>query len=191
MAMPSPVPTRWTAERVRALPDDGRRYECIDGELFVTPAPRPVHQLAVQALLVRLYLWCRETQATLVFTSPADVELDPETLVQPDLFVVPATAGGPPTRWADVAGRLLLAVEVLSPTTARADRTVKRLRYQRAGIPEYWIVDVDGRVVERWRRDDARPEIVSGTLAWEPVAGVPALEIDLAELFAEVARTPE
>jgi Uma2 family endonuclease len=77
-------------------------------------------------------------------------------------------------------------VEVLSPSTARADRRVKRLRYQRQGIPEYWIVDLDARLVERWRPKDERPEIVDETLSWRPAPSGAALSLDLAELFSEV-----
>ena len=68
----------------------------------------------------------------------------------------------------------LLAVEVLSPSTARADRTVKRRLYQRAGVPEYWIVDLEARLVERWRPADERPEVLTDTLTWRPVSPAPS-----------------
>ena len=82
--------------------------------------------------------------------------------------------------------KLLLATEVLSPSTARADRTVKRRRYQRYGIPEYWIVDVDARIIERWMPSDERPEVLHETLVWQPEPGAPGLTIDLSELFREI-----
>ena len=72
-----------------------------------------------------------------VLLSPADIEFDERTLVQPDLFVAPLVEGRQPRTWHEIQA-LLLAVEVLSPTTARADRQVKRRRYQRHGVPEYW-----------------------------------------------------
>ena len=79
-------------------------------------------------------------------------------------FVVPI---GPDGRrganWTDIHA-LLLAVEILSPSTARADRQAKRRLHQRERVGEYWIVDLDARVVERWRPDDERPEIVTRTL---------------------------
>ena len=114
--------------------------------------------------------------------SPSDIEFSPVRLVQPDVFVV---TGGRITSWRDIHG-LALAVEVLSPFTARADRVVKRKLYQSESVSEYWIVDVDARLFERWRPSDDRPEILSETLVWHPAPLVPALEIDLDEFFTSV-----
>jgi Uma2 family endonuclease len=176
----------WTIDMVRALPDDRNRYEIIDGELFVTPAPSWTHQGAVLELAVRLksYLEAHGLGKTVI--APADVEIAADTMVEPDLFVIPRVAGRLPRSWAE-AGRLLLVVEVLSPTTARVDRVRKRALYARVGVPEYWIVDVDARVVERWRPGDERPEILSERLEWQPDPEHPGLTIDLAGYFAEVA----
>ena len=79
-------------------------------------------------------------------------------------------------------------VEVLSPSTARADRHRKRLIYQSEGVPEYWIVDSGARLVERWRPGEERPEILHDALVWQPVAGIAALTIDLPALFDDAAR---
>jgi len=185
MGMPQAVDL-WTAERVRALPDDGKRYECVDGELLVSPAPGLPHQRFVGALYVRLREYLERLPVGEVVFSPADIELDPHTLVQPDVFVVPIGASGPPRSWRDVE-RLLLAVEVLSPSTARYDRVVKRGKFQRAGVPEYWAVDLDACVVERWRPGDERPEIVSESLSWHPVTAAEPLVLDLPTLFADAA----
>ena len=81
--------------------------------------------------------------------------------------------------------RLLLAVEVLSPSTARGDRTVKRQFFQRHHVPEYWIVDNSARLVDRWRPGDERAESVTDVLTWQPVPGIEPLTIDLRELFDE------
>jgi Uma2 family endonuclease len=183
MGMPETL-ERWTAARVRDLPDDGKRYEVVDGELFVTPAPTFDHQRAVGELYVLLRAHCQSIGCGEAVTSPADVEFDPRTLVQPDVFVVPIGAGRP-KRWSDIRS-LLLASEILSPSTARADRTVKRRRYQRAGVPEYWIFDLDARLVERWRPGDERPEVLSDRITWQPEAGIAALEINLPAFFARV-----
>ena len=185
MGMPQTV-ERWTAERVKALPADGNRYECVDGELLVTPAPRPRHQVALLALLRHLDAYLSEHRFGDALLSPADIELDDETLVQPDLFVLPQGESRRLKTWKDVS-RLLLAVEVLSPSTARADRIIKRRRYQRAGVPEYWVVDLDARLIERWRPGDERPELLSDTLFWQPDPAQPALNLDLAALFADTA----
>ena len=80
----------------------------------------------------------------------------------------------------------MLAVEVLSPSTARADRQVKRRLFQRQGVAEYWIVDLDARLIERWRPDDERPELLAETLVWQPPSEAEPLEIDLPRFFGEV-----
>jgi len=175
----------WTTAMVRALPDDGNRYEVVDGELLVTPAPRLLHQEAVVQLLLAVRPYVDRHGLGCVLTSPADIEFDPRTLVQPDLFVAPLHAGRRPRDWREIT-QLFLAVEVLSPSTARADRTVKRRRYQRHAVPQYWLVDLDARLVERWRPEDDRPEIVSDTLLWHPDPTIPPLEIELPRFFSAV-----
>jgi len=187
MGMPHTA-ERWTAEMVRALPDDRNRYEVIDGELLVTPAPSAPHQRAVSLMLFRLMTYLQGQTWAEVLTSPADISFHEDMLVQPDLFVVPI---GPDRRrgrhWTDIRA-LLLAIEVLSPSTARADRQAKRRLYQREAVGEYWIVDLDARVVERWRPADERPEIVSGMLTWRPEAAAAPFELDLVEFFDEILR---
>ena len=187
MGMPELL-ERWTAARVRELPDDGKRYEVVDGELLVTPAPRFDHQEAVARFWSRLDAYLRGTGIGHPTMSPADIELDPHTLVQPDVFVVSLVEGRRPKNWTDVTG-LLLAIEILSPSSARADRTVKRRRFQRAGI-EYWVVDLDARLIERWRPGDDRPEVLTDRLVWQPEPGIAPFELDLVALFAEVLLEP-
>ena len=175
----------WTVQRVLALPEDGNRHEVVDGELLVTPSPTFHHQDAVLALAWRLKPFVDSSGAAYLSISPADIELDERTLVQPDLFVFELPGGRRPERWKDIT-RILLAIEVLSPSSARADRFVKRRRYQRQGIPEYWIVDLDSRLVERWRPGDDRPEILSETLAWQVAQDAQPFELDLPAFFANV-----
>jgi len=177
--------TPWTAARIRELPDDGRRYEVIDGSLLVTPAPSWKHQDAIMALWQLLQAYMRPSRIGHAIVAPADVEFAADRMVEPDLFVVPLINGRKPRTWAD-AKQLLLAVEVLSPTTARVDRDAKRRLYQGERVPEYWIVDLDVRIVERWRPADLRPEILATRLTWQPDAGQSPLVIDLEHLFAEV-----
>jgi Uma2 family endonuclease len=88
-------------------------------------------------------------------------------------------------QWSEIRG-LLLAVEVLSPSTARADRQVKRRLYQEERVGEYWIVDLDARVVERWQAGDDRPQIVAVTLTWRPDPSATPFELDLPRFFGEV-----
>lgn len=177
--------TIFTAEMVRALPDDGNRYEVVDGELLVTPSPVRLHQRAAFRLTVLLDEHARAHGIGEAIMSPADIELDPHGLVQPDVFVEGLVDGRVSREW-NSGAPLILVVEVLSPSTARADRTKKRSRYQRAGIPEYWIVDLDARTVERWRPADERPEILSDVLEWLPPGASDALLIGLPALFARV-----
>ncbi|HKV52514.1 MAG TPA: Uma2 family endonuclease [Gemmatimonadaceae bacterium] len=176
---------RWTAEDVRALPNDGNRYELISGQLVATPSPRGIHQVAVVELASRLGAWLKESRAGHLLFSPADISLGEDEVLQPDLFIYRTASGRQLRDWSDIAA-LLLVIEVLSPSSARYDRNLKRRRYQRARVPEYWIVDLDGRVIERWRPDDERPAILGERLTREAVPGADALELDLRALFAEI-----
>lgn len=176
---------RWTAEMLRALPDDGKRYEIVHGELLVTPSPSFTHQRAVRELLWLVEAYLRPSRRAEVLSSPADIELQPDSVVQPDLFVFPTVAGKPVRDWPDI-GRLLLAIEILSPSTARYDRIVKRRLYLEQQIPEYWIVDCDARCVERWRPGEDRPEILTARIEWRSPGASTPLEIDLAAFFTTV-----
>ncbi len=184
MGMPQAA-TPWTAAMVRELPDDGNRYEVVDGELLVTPSPVKLHQRAVGLLLDFLRPYVERNRLGEALPSPADIELDPASLVQPDVFVEGLVEGRLSATW-NAGAPLLLAVEVLSPSTARADRTTKRRRYQRADVPEYWIVDLDARTIERWRPGDDRPEVLSETLVWQPAGASAALTVALPPFFARV-----
>lgn len=175
----------WTPDRVRALPDDGCRYEVVAGELLVTPAPSLSHQEAVRLLIRTLGDYVGRTGVGYATISPADIEPEEGALVQPDLFVAPLLEGRRPTAWTDIR-RLVLAVEIISPSTARADRTIKRRLYQRARVPEYWIVDLEARLVERWRPDDDRPEVLTDSLRWQPDPAVEPLVVDLPAFFTQV-----
>ncbi len=188
MGMPQ-VTEYWTPERVRALPDDGRRYEVVAGELLVTPAPSFLHQEAVLRLVGLLRDYTERTGVGYALMSPADIEPETGALVQPDVFVGPLPEGRRPRSWDDFS-RLLLAVEVLSPSTARADRTVKRRLFQRTSVREYWIVDLEARLVERWRPTDDRPEILTDLLRWQPDPAIDPFELDLAAFFVGVHGEP-
>ena len=180
MGMPATAAKEWTAEMWEELPEDGNRYEIIDGELFVTPAPRDPHQAVLGELHLLIGNYLHEHRVARVLFSPADIRIDSRNLVQPDLFITERHMRG----WRSMTS-LLLAVEVLSPNTARLDRVRKRPLYQRFNVPEYWIVDADARVIERWRPADERPEILERSIEWHPSADVPPLIIDLPELFKQ------
>jgi Uma2 family endonuclease len=134
MAMPAVESHRWTAEEVRALPEEpGKRFECVDGELLVSPGPVLPHQALVCLFQRARYDYCRGQGVAAAFAGPGELELDPFTLVQPDVFVLPLVNGRLP-RSQQETGDALLLVEVLSPSTARYDRVTKRRRYQRYGV---------------------------------------------------------
>lgn len=179
---------QWTLEEVRALRNrttGGTRYELVDGELLVTPAPTGVHQMAVQLLWAALYPYAREQKVGLASLAPRDVDPEPGRSVQPDVFVVPPDEIAR-FRGADPVERLVLAAEVLSPSSARGDRVKKRDLYQRNRVSEYWIVDLDARVIERWRPDDERPEVLAAQLEWLPPGATAPFTLDLEAYFAEV-----
>ncbi len=185
MGMPQRA-REWTRDEVLALPDDGNRYELIDGELLVSPSPSHVHQRAVGGLFARLRPFVGRHAIGEALFAPADLDLNSQQLSQPDLFVVSRLASDPPySDWSET-GVPLLAVEVLSPASARHDRITKRLRYQRSGIAEYWIVDLDARLIERWTPQDLRPEILNEMLAWHPEGASEPLVVSLPEFFHEV-----
>jgi Uma2 family endonuclease len=178
------APTYWTADLVRALPDDGTRYEVVWGELLVTPASRPWHQIVLARLQLRLGNYLDGHPTAHLLTSPADISWGPDILVQPDLFVVPV-AELRTLQWDRIKG-LLLAIEVLSPSTARYDRFTKRRLYQQVGIPQYWIVDPQERAVEVWTPEVTTPVIERERLTWTAPGDAAPLTVELAELFRPV-----
>jgi Uma2 family endonuclease len=183
MGMPAVEGRRWTAAEVRALPDEpGKRFEVVDGELLVSPGPSFAHQRVTLEFQVLLRAYFEKWRVADVLGGPAEIEADPNTLIQPDVFVLPLVNGRRPRDWADVE-RALLIIEVLSPSTARYDRVKKRRRYQRLGA-EYWIVDPGARLVERWTPGDERPEMLDDRVSWHPEGVGEPITIDLLTLFA-------
>lgn len=189
MGMPATVPRRWTFEEVTALIDEQEdrsiRYEFADGELLVTPAPSGYHQRIILDLFRAIDTFVRQARLGEVRLGPSEVHLVPRTIFQPDLYVVPGEDGKRPRADVPVTSAILV-VEVLSPGSQRHDRVTKRRYYQRAGVSEYWIVDQDAWVVERWRPGDKRPEVLEATLAWQPSGATSAVTIELPALFRGV-----
>jgi Uma2 family endonuclease len=181
-AIPPPVTT---LDEFFALPEDNsRRQELLDGVYVVSPKPTFRHQRAVMALDHRLAPALEGHPDLLLFPVAGDIVLGTHTVVEPDLFVIPK----PPLvnfHWREV-GRPLLVIEIPCPETASRDRGIKRRLYQQAEVPEYWIVDLDARLVERWRPGDDRPEILNETLVWQLSESSAPFELDLTAFFAEV-----
>lgn len=181
------VPLYHTADTVRALIDDSRpwpRYETVYGELLVTPASRILHQLLVGRLFVALTQYVDRERLGVVLMSPADISWGSDLLVQPDIFVVPIEQVRT-SEWRHLRD-LLLVVEVLSPSSSRADRFTKRRLYQEHGASPYWIVDPDASSIEVWTPSDRFPRTERERLVWVPDAASTPFALSLAELFRPV-----
>lgn len=134
-----------TYDDLEGLPDDGHRYELIDGMLVVTPAPSLSHQRTVGNLYVLLRDTCPDDLE--VFLAPTDVVLANDTVMQPDVLV--ARKDDLTTK--NVPAAPVLAVEVALPSTRLLDRTLKRARLEEAGCENYWIVDPIALTIMVWR----------------------------------------
>jgi Uma2 family endonuclease len=165
-----------TYDDLQQLPDDGHRYELVDGTLIVTPAPSWLHQRVVANLSRALHPGCPPELE--VYPASPDVVLSAVTVLLPDVLVVRRADLG---RRA-VEGPPVLAVEVLSPSTRRIDLGTKKLTFEAAGVPSYWVVDPDRpslTVFELEGRSYRETAHVDGDQSWEatkpfPVRVVPA-----------------
>ena len=140
MVIPNPA-IKFTYRDYLHTPDD-RRYELVDGDLILTPAPRRDHQTAQGNLGTALLTFVRDRQLGVVYFAPRDVVLSDHDVVQPDLMFISNQRLHIDTE-NEVWGAPDLVVEVLSPSTSDRDRTYKRALYARHGVKEYWMVDPD------------------------------------------------
>ena len=176
MAQTTPA---WTLAELDRLPDDGNKYELVDGELFVTPAPSPAHEALATELLDILFPYVKAQRlGSLVF--PRSVVRQKGSEVEPDMMVRPSTPTHPKT-WAEMPTPLLV-VEILSRTTRRRDNEQKRAYYLRIGVAEYWIVDRFTRTIHviTPNADDVVCEL---ELVWFPSGATEALQVDVAAYF--------
>jgi len=180
--MVMPATTYWTADMVRALPDDGQRYETVHGELLVTPSPALPHQAVLLELVLQLGRYLEGEPGWRVLTSPADISWSEDILVQPDIFVASA-AETRTHQWPSVK-TLALAVEILSPSSKRQDRFTKRRLYQTQGVADYWVVDLESRAIEAWTPGATLPVIERDELHWHPTGAAGPLILDVARLFS-------
>jgi Uma2 family endonuclease len=176
MTQPTRTSPEWTYAEYARLPDDGNRYEVIDGEVCVTPAPGIPHQRVAADLFFILREYVRKHQ---LVEMPWDVDVlfVSGQFLRPDIVFVP-----PGAELSDrgVESAPELVVEVLSPHSKRIDRFRKPPRYRDFGVPEYWVVDGDGGQIERYRlAADAGPGICADVLQWQPSPSAPALELNV------------
>ena len=171
----------WTKAERDALPDDGFRYELIDGALIVTPGPNTAHQSVVVALIARFVALC--PQHLKVMTAPYDVVLSDRDVLQPDVLIAARAAFAP----ANLPAAPLLAVEVLSPSTQVIDRNLKMRRYEAARSPSFWLVEPDGPTLTAYELDpDGHYHLVAevtGDDEWTATAPFP-VPIRPADLLA-------
>ena len=173
----------WTYEDYCQLPDDGTRYEVIDGRLYVTPAPRPVHQLVIKRLLLA-FVPLEEAGRCFAYFSPLDVRVGGCDPVQPDLVVMRRDQRcliGEKY----VEGAPALVIEVLSPSNPRHDRVTKMGAYARAGIEGYWLADPEACSLEMFRLRDDQYVVAAGFGPGEIAASPdwPGFQLALDDLY--------
>lgn len=172
---------------LKQLPQDGNRYEIIDGEPVVSPAPSRLHQKLTVRLLLLIHAYLvRHNLGDDVYPAPVDVRLHPHRIVQPDLVYV-----GPDRRsiLADPAlieGAPDLIVEILSPSNRPYDLQVKYRVYAAAGVREYWVADPEFATLSIFVLRDGRYELEPNEAGRARSVLLPGLEIDVAALFADL-----
>ena len=176
---------KYTYEHYALFPSDGKRHEIVDGEHFVNPAPSTKHQYAVQQLFRQLDAQIRATNRGIVFFSPIDVRVSQYTVVQPDLVVVLDDRKKIVTE-SKIDGAPNMLVEVVSPGTSSYDRTTKKLAYQRAGTPEYWIVDPIERSIEQLTLQEGHYQVQQHDGKEIALTILPNVTIAVGELWFDV-----
>jgi Uma2 family endonuclease len=142
-----PAQGQWTYADYAALPEDGKRYEIIQGVLYMSPSPNSFHQEANALFVHYLIVHIKQTGLGRVFPAPYDVELAPGNVLQPDVTVV-LKANEERIKPGKLVGAPDLVVEIASPGTASYDRREKQDAYASAGVPEYWIADPAAKTIE-------------------------------------------
>ena len=181
MLLPQITLPKYTIADLDTFPDDGQRYELLQGFLLVTPAPGAPHQVVA----VRLMTALMNCVSDLAFvTGPGVVEREPDIHLEPDVLVFPKPMP-PSQKWKDLSGHWL-AVEVYSLGSRKYDHDYKRDAYLALGVREVWLVDLDERVVLISRADGLRDEGVTNTLRWHPSEVAVELVLPLERLFADL-----
>lgn len=181
--MATPLKRKLGYEDYARLADgNGQRYEILDGELYVTPAPTPLHQRLSKRLQRQLEDFFEARGIGEVFNAPIDLVLAKYDIVQPDLLIV-ANPGQISGR--AIEGAPLLVVEVLSPSTRAQDRGIKMHRYADLGVRHYWILDPDHERLECLRLDAGAFGVVAEAYSPDTLAHPdwPELLIDLGALW--------
>jgi Uma2 family endonuclease len=178
--------SKLTYEDYVLFPEDGQRHEILDGEHYVTPAPSIDHQESSGYLFSKLYPFVREYRLGKVLYAPVDVLLSAHDITQPDLLFISNERQAILTE-ANAQGAPDLVIEILSDSTRRRDETLKRDRYERGGVLEYWLVDRVRRTVRVYRRSGggfSAPQDLSAAAGDILTTSLlPGLEIRVSEIF--------
>jgi Uma2 family endonuclease len=182
--------TNFTYNDLLEMPDDGRHYEILDGELIVNAAPIPRHQRIAFRLATILDRYVEANHTGMIYTSPIDVVFTQRWVMQPDILYIGNNRKSIVTE-KNISGAPDLAVEVLSASTRKKDEIIKRRAYENFGVSEYWIIDPELESIKIYRRNDAgRYDRVAEASTEIDGASInsplfPDLTIPLAEIFAE------
>lgn len=186
MAVREPARRKLTYDDYVLIPEDGLRHEILDGEHFVSPAPRPRHQDALGNLYFKLMSFLSEKRLGRAFFAPLDFVFDKHNVAQPDLVFISNERSGLIGE-TYISGAPDLVVEILSPSTRRTDELIKRSIYERFGALEYWLVDPDRRTVQVFRRAGVgfgASEVLSAEAGEELTTPLlPGLVIRVREIF--------
>ncbi|MGH7491037.1 MAG: Uma2 family endonuclease [bacterium] len=166
------------------LPEDTKRYEIIEGELYMSPAPNVRHQIIITNLLGMIWSFLQDHPIGRIFPAPTDVLLSDVDILQPDLVFLSNEKFDRLTR-ANIQGAPDLVVEVFSPGTEKRDRTLKLKKYSEFGVGEYWMVSEENATLEVWRRQEDKlvfHSLLEGQQALTTPL-MPGLEILLQKLF--------
>ncbi len=177
------ISTKFTHADLLEAPDDGKRREIVEGELFVTPSPNLSHQRISRRIELALANYLEACPIGEIFDAPMDVILSDFDVVEPDLLVVLNEHREILKTW--VEGTPDLVVEILSPTTSKRDRGLKLRAYARHGVTEYWIVDPDQRAIEVYRLDREKYRAPQVFHAPESLTSsmLPNFSLSLADVF--------
>ena len=183
--MPAATSTKLTYEDYLLLPDDGRRHEIIDGEHYVNPAPNTKHQRILLRLAIALHNHVDPRKLGEIFIAPYDVVMSRFDVLQPDILFITAEHAELITT-KNLQGTPDLVIEILSPSNRQHDEILKRKRYDRFGVAEYWIVDPDNDAITVFRRGASTLECVvraatEGTIT-SPL--LPEFTLDVGDVFA-------
>jgi Uma2 family endonuclease len=183
--VPGPPQGQWTYADYAAIPDDGKCYEVVKGVLYMSPSPTPEHQSISIEIVAYLRQFVQVAGLGRIFAEPTDVELSPGNIVKPDVLVV-LKKHLERIKSTRIVGAPDLVVEILSPGTMRHDLHGKLAAYERAGVPEYWIVSPGEQVVELLVLEDGTYQslgVFQGS-AVLPSRIVPDWSVEVQQFFA-------